>query len=167
MGRVLAFGIGTSEVEHVMATQTLLQQPAKNMEIRVDGGAGVRLFGQGHRAGDHWQDRTAGGTGHVIEYTGEAILLHMAADVSNMTIEAGARAGLIAPGRDDVRLRQGTRIRTEGRGVGAGAGVLADVADRRGRALRHHCGAARERYRADGDMGHQPGRGGAGDRLGA
>ena len=52
----LAFGIGTSEVEHVMATQTLLQAPAKNMRIEVTGNARLRLFRQGHRAGDHRQD---------------------------------------------------------------------------------------------------------------
>ena len=69
----LAFGIGTSEVEHVLATQTLVQRPAKNMLIDVDGtlGAGVTakdmaLFIIGHIG-------TAGGTGHVIEYAGSAV----------------------------------------------------------------------------------------------
>jgi 3-isopropylmalate/(R)-2-methylmalate dehydratase large subunit len=96
----LAFGIGTSEVEHVMATQTLLQQPAKNMQVRVDGTLGFGCSGKDIVLAIIGKIGTAGGTGHVIEYTGEAIrALDMAGrmTVSNMTIEAGARAGLIAP----------------------------------------------------------------------
>jgi 3-isopropylmalate/(R)-2-methylmalate dehydratase large subunit len=96
----LAFGIGTSEVEHVMATQTLLQQPAKNMEIRVDGTLGFGCSAKDIVLAIIGRIGTAGGTGHVIEYTGEAIrVLDMAGrmTVSNMSIEAGARAGLIAP----------------------------------------------------------------------
>jgi 3-isopropylmalate/(R)-2-methylmalate dehydratase large subunit len=96
----LAFGIGTSEVEHVMATQTLLQQPAKNMEVRVDGTLGFGCSAKDIVLAIIGEIGTAGGTGHVIEYTGEAIrALDMAGrmTVSNMSIEAGARAGLIAP----------------------------------------------------------------------
>ena len=96
----LAFGIGTSEVEHVMATQTLLQRPAKNMEVRVDGTLGFGCSGKDIVLAIIGKIGTAGGTGHVIEYTGEAIrALDMAGrmTVSNMSIEAGARAGLIAP----------------------------------------------------------------------
>src|SRR6202047_2839095 len=96
----LAFGIGTSEVEHVMATQTLLQQPAKNMEVRVDGTLGFGCSAKDIVLAIIGKISTAGGNGHVIEYTGEAIrALSMAGrmTVSNMTIEAGARAGLIAP----------------------------------------------------------------------
>jgi 3-isopropylmalate/(R)-2-methylmalate dehydratase large subunit len=96
----LAFGIGTSEVEHVLATQTLLQQKPKTLEIRVDG----RLR-HGVTAKDLilWiigQISTSGGTGYCIEYTGEAIHalgMEERMTVCNMTIEAGARAGLIAP----------------------------------------------------------------------
>jgi 3-isopropylmalate/(R)-2-methylmalate dehydratase large subunit len=96
----LAFGIGTSEVEHVMATQTLLQQPAKNMRVEVTGTLGFGCSGKDIVLAIIGQITTAGGTGHVIEYTGEAIrALDMAGrmTVSNMSIEAGARAGLIAP----------------------------------------------------------------------
>src|ERR1700712_4152225 len=96
----LAFGIGTSEVEHVMATQSLLQKPAKNLLVQVNG-----KLGQGVTAKDLvlaiiGQIGTAGGNGHVIEFAGEAIRgLDMAGrlTVCNMAIEAGARAGLIAP----------------------------------------------------------------------
>ncbi len=96
----LAFGIGTSEVEHVMATQTLLQSPAKNMLVEVTGTLGFGCSGKDIVLAIIGQITTAGGTGHVIEYTGEAIrALDMAGrmTVSNMSIEAGARAGLVAP----------------------------------------------------------------------
>jgi 3-isopropylmalate/(R)-2-methylmalate dehydratase large subunit len=96
----LAFGIGTSEVEHVMATQTLLQAPAKNMKIEVTGTLGFGCSAKDIVLAIIGKITTAGGTGHVIEYTGDTIrALDMAGrmTVSNMTIEAGARAGLIAP----------------------------------------------------------------------
>jgi 3-isopropylmalate/(R)-2-methylmalate dehydratase large subunit len=96
----LAFGIGTSEVEHVLATQTLLQKPAKNMLVRVDGGLPAGCTAKDIILAIIGKIGTAGGTGHVIEYAGEAIrALDMAGrmTVCNMSIEAGARAGLIAP----------------------------------------------------------------------
>jgi 3-isopropylmalate/(R)-2-methylmalate dehydratase large subunit len=96
----LAFGIGTSEVEHVLATQTLLQKPAKNMLVRVDGALPVGCTAKDIILAIIGRIGTAGGTGHVIEYAGEAIrALDMAGrmTVCNMSIEAGARAGLIAP----------------------------------------------------------------------
>jgi 3-isopropylmalate/(R)-2-methylmalate dehydratase large subunit len=99
----LAFGIGTSEVEHVLATQTLLQKPAKNMLVRVDGVLAAGCTAKDIILAIIGKIGTAGGTGHVIEYAGEAIRgLDMAGrmTVCNMSIEAGARAGLIAP--DDV-----------------------------------------------------------------
>ena len=96
----LAFGIGTSEVEHVLATQTLLQKPAKNMLIRVDGRLPVGTTAKDMVLAIIGRIGTAGGTGHVIEYAGEAVrALDMAGrlTVCNMSIEAGARAGMIAP----------------------------------------------------------------------
>jgi len=96
----LAFGIGTSEVEHVLATQTLRQSPAKNMLVRVDGAVGPGVTAKDIVLAIIGRIGTAGGTGHVIEYAGEAIrALDMAGrlTVCNMSIEAGARAGLIAP----------------------------------------------------------------------
>jgi 3-isopropylmalate/(R)-2-methylmalate dehydratase large subunit len=96
----LAFGIGTSEVEHVLATQTLLQRKPKTMEVRVDG----RLpFGVTAKDLILWligRLSTSGGTGYSIEYTGSTIRelsMEERMTVCNMTIEAGARAGLIAP----------------------------------------------------------------------
>jgi 3-isopropylmalate/(R)-2-methylmalate dehydratase large subunit len=96
----LAFGIGSSEVEHVLATQTLLQKPAKNMLVRVDGTLPPGCTAKDIVLAIIGRIGTAGGTGHVIEYAGEAIrALDMAGrmTVCNMTIEGGARAGMIAP----------------------------------------------------------------------
>ncbi len=96
----LAFGIGTSEVEHVLATQTLLQKPALNMLVRVDGKLGLGCTAKDIVLAIIGRIGTAGGNGHVIEYAGEAIrALDMAGrmTVCNMTIEAGARAGMVAP----------------------------------------------------------------------
>jgi 3-isopropylmalate/(R)-2-methylmalate dehydratase large subunit len=96
----LAFGIGTSEVEHVLATQTLLQRPARNMLVRVDGALAPGVTAKDLVLAIIGQIGTAGGTGHVIEFAGDAIRgLDMAGrlTVCNMSIEAGARAGMIAP----------------------------------------------------------------------
>ena len=96
----LAHGIGTSEVEHVLATQTLIQNKARNMRVTVDG-----VLPDGVTAKDIilaiiGEIGTAGGTGHVIEYAGEAIRslsMEGRMTVCNMSIEGGARAGMIAP----------------------------------------------------------------------
>ncbi len=96
----LAFGIGTSEVEHVLATQTLLQKPAKNMLVKVEGELARGVTAKDIVLTIIGKIGTAGGTGHVIEYGGSAIRgLDMAGrmTVCNMSIEAGARAGMIAP----------------------------------------------------------------------
>jgi 3-isopropylmalate/(R)-2-methylmalate dehydratase large subunit len=96
----LAFGIGTSEVEHVLATQTLIQQPARNMLIRADGDMGFGVTAKDLILGIIGRIGTAGGTGHVIEYAGSAIRklsMEGRMTVCNMSIEAGARAGLVAP----------------------------------------------------------------------
>ncbi len=96
----LAFGIGTSEVEHVMATQTLLQKPAKNMKVSVEGTLAPGVTAKDVMLAIIGRIGTAGGTGHVIEFTGSAVrALDMAGrmTICNMSIEAGARAGLIAP----------------------------------------------------------------------
>jgi len=96
----LAFGIGTSEVEHVLATQTLIQKRAKNMLVRVDGKLAAGITAKDIVLAIIGKIGTAGGTGYVIEYTGEAIKalsVEGRMTVCNMSIEAGARAGLIAP----------------------------------------------------------------------
>ena len=96
----LAFGIGTSEVEHVLATQALIQKPARNMRITVEGQRPLGVTAKDLVLAIIGRIGTAGGTGHVIEYAGEAIRelsMEGRMTVCNMSIEAGARAGLIAP----------------------------------------------------------------------
>jgi 3-isopropylmalate/(R)-2-methylmalate dehydratase large subunit len=96
----LAFGIGTSEVEHVLASQCLLQTKPKTMEVRVEGTLGPSVTAKDIILALIAKIGTAGGTGYVLEYTGSAIrALEMEArmTVCNMSIEGGARAGMIAP----------------------------------------------------------------------
>ncbi len=96
----LAHGIGTSEVEHVLATQTLIQKKAKNMLVRVDGRLGPGVTAKDIILAIIGEIGTAGGTGYVIEYAGEAIRdlsMEGRMTVCNMSIEGGARAGLVAP----------------------------------------------------------------------
>ena len=96
----LAHGIGTSEVEHVLATQTLIQRRAKNMRVTVDGTLPAHVTAKDIILSIIGEIGTAGGTGHVIEYAGDAIrALSMEGrmTVCNMSIEGGARAGMIAP----------------------------------------------------------------------
>jgi 3-isopropylmalate/(R)-2-methylmalate dehydratase large subunit len=96
----LAFGIGTTEVEHVLATQTLLLKPARTLEIRVEGKLGAFVTPKDVILHVIGVIGTAGGTGHVIEYRGnvfEQMSIEGRLTVCNMSIEAGARAGLIAP----------------------------------------------------------------------
>ncbi|MEN8196883.1 MAG: 3-isopropylmalate dehydratase large subunit [Pseudomonadota bacterium] len=96
----LAFGIGTSEVEHVLATQTLIQTPAKNMRVNVVGALQPGVTAKDLILAIIGKIGTAGGTGHVIEYAGDtirALSMEERMTICNMTIEGGARAGLIAP----------------------------------------------------------------------
>jgi len=96
----LAHGIGTSEVEHVLATQTLIQKKAKNMRVTVDGQLPAGVTAKDVILAIIGEIGTAGSTGHVLEYSGEVIRslsMEGRMTVCNMSIEAGARAGMIAP----------------------------------------------------------------------
>jgi len=113
----LAFGIGTSEVEHVLATQTLIQQPAKNMRITVDGALQPGVTAKDVILAIIGQIGTAGGTGHVIEYAGEAIRglsMEGRMTICNMSIEAGARAGMIAPDETTFAYLKGKPMAPQG-----------------------------------------------------
>ena len=96
----LAHGIGTSEVEHVLATQTLIQKKSKNMKVEVNGSLGLGVTAKDVTLSIIGETGTAGGTGHVIEYAG-SVISNLSVEgrmtVCNMAIEGGARAGLIAP----------------------------------------------------------------------
>ncbi|HQV04780.1 MULTISPECIES: 3-isopropylmalate dehydratase large subunit [unclassified Novosphingobium] len=106
----LAFGIGTSEVEHVLATQTLLLKQSKSMEVRIEGDLGPGVTAKDLVLHITGVLGAAGGTGYVIEYTGAAIRnlsIEGRLTVSNMAIEHGARAGLIAPDEKTIEYVKG------------------------------------------------------------
>src|SRR5215213_7379623 len=113
----LAHGIGTSEVEHVLATQTLIQKKAKNMRVTVDGSLPAGVTAKDIILAIIGEIGTAGGTGHVIEYAGEAIrALSMEGrmTVCNMSIEGGARAGMIAPDEKAFEFLKGRPMSPKG-----------------------------------------------------
>jgi len=113
----LAFGIGTSEVEHVLATQTLLQSPLKNMRITIEGNLTTGVTAKDLILAVIGEIGTAGGTGYVIEYAGQAIrelTMEGRMTVCNMTIEAGARGGLIAPDETTFEFLRGRPMSPKG-----------------------------------------------------
>jgi len=113
----LAHGIGTSEVEHVLATQTLVQKKSKTMLIRVDGKVGAGVTAKDIALAIIGKIGTAGGTGHAIEFGGDAIrALSMEGRMTlcNMAIEAGARAGLVAPDEKTFAYLQGRQYAPQG-----------------------------------------------------
>ena len=113
----LAFGIGTSEVEHVLATQTLLLQQSKSMEVRVEGEVGPGVTAKDVIMHVIGVIGAAGGSGYVIEYRGdvfEAMSVEERLTVCNMSIEGGARAGLIAPDETTFRYLKGRPMAPKG-----------------------------------------------------
>jgi 3-isopropylmalate/(R)-2-methylmalate dehydratase large subunit len=113
----LAFGIGTSEVEHVLATQCLVQKQPKTMEVRVDGVLSNLCSAKDVILAIIGKIGTAGGTGYVIEYTGSAIrALSMEGRMTlcNMSIEGGARAGMVAPDEDTIAYIKGRPLAPKG-----------------------------------------------------
>ncbi len=113
----LAFGIGTSEVEHVMATQCLIQKKSKNMRVTIDGPVGEGVSAKDIVLRIIGEIGTAGGTGHTIEFAGEGITnlsMEGRMTVCNMTIEGGARAGLVACDQTTVDYVKGRPFAPEG-----------------------------------------------------
>ncbi|MDC3104490.1 3-isopropylmalate dehydratase large subunit [Candidatus Pelagibacter bacterium] len=113
----LAFGIGTSEVEHVLATQTLIQKKSKNLRINVNGKLPIGVTAKDVILKIIGTIGTAGGTGYVIEFAGEVIrnfTMEERMTVCNMTIEAGARAGLIAPDDKTFEYLKGKTMSPKG-----------------------------------------------------
>ena len=132
----LAFGIGTSEVEHVLATQTLSLTPFKTMAITVDGTLKPGVTAKDIILAVIAKIGTGGGAGYVLEYRGEAIRklsMEGRMTICNMSIEAGARAGMIAPDETTFEYVQGRPHAPARRGLGRGRRVLADPAHRRRR----------------------------------
>ena len=153
----LAFGIGTSEVEHVLATQTLLQFKPKTFELRVDG-----ELGRGVTAKDMilyliGQIGTAGGTGYVLEYTGDcvsALTMEERMTVCNMSIEAGARAGMIAPDQTTFDYLDG--LPESPKDFAAAIERWKQLPSDPGANLRQVQRLPRQRYRTAGHLGNQP-----------
>ena len=143
----LAFGIGTSEVEHVLATQTLLLQQSKTMEIRVDGTLGFGVSSKDVVLAIIGRIGAAGGTGYVIEFTGEvirAMSVEGRLTVSNMSIEGGARSGLIAPDETTFAYLKGRPMAPAGeawdRAVAYWRTLPSDAAARYDRSVQLHAG---------------------------
>ena len=127
----LAFGIGTSEVEHVLATQCLAQQKPKTMKIDVRGRLEEGVTAKDLALGIIGHIGTDGATGHVIEYAGPAVrALSMEGRMTlcNMSIEAGARAGMVAPDETTIAYVKGKRFAPAGRRVGKSSCTLAESA---------------------------------------
>ncbi len=144
----LAHGIGTSEVEHVLATQTLIQSKARNMRVKVDGALPPGVTAKDIILAIIGEIGTAGGTGHVIEYCGSAIeslSMEGRMTVCNMSVEGGARAGMIAPDEKTYAYLKDRPKSPKDDFVGSGAASLGHAAQRRGRAFRPRGEAQRRR----------------------
>ena len=164
---VLAFGIGTSEVEHVLATQTLSQRRPRSMRVEFTGSLPPALTSKDVILGAIGRLGVSGGVGHVLEYSGEVDPRPLDGRPPDhlQHVHRGRR-----PGRNDLSRRHDVRLSrrpsrgAEGRGVGAGPRSLARAADGRGRRLRRGGRDRRLRARAAGHLGHEPGHGGSGGR---
>ncbi len=163
----LAFGIGTSEVEHVLATQCMVQSKPRSMRIRYDGSLGFGVTAKDLILATIGQMGVDGAVGHVVEYAGPAI--ESLSMEGRMTIcehdDRGRR-----PRRDDrlpdeIDLRMGRSGGPQRRYEVPGA--LAVAADRRRRDVRSRDRRRRGRAQPDGDLGHEPGDGRVGDRIGS
>ena len=166
----LAFGIGTSEVEHVLATQTLIQAPAKNMLIEVNGSLGAGVSPKDVILAIIGKIGTAGGTGHVFEYAGSTfrdMSMEGRMTVCNMSIEAGARAGLVAPDEKTIAYVKGRPYAPKGAAWEQAVAYWRTLPSDPGRQLRQGGASRRRRHRAARHLGHQPGAGRADHRPGA
>ena len=143
----------------VLATQTLLQRDPKTYEVRVDGRLDPGVSAKDIILALIARIGIGGGTGHVFEYTGDAIralTMEQRMTICNMSIEGGARAGLIAPDDTTFEYVEGRTHAPQGADWDAAAGQLADAADRRRRDLRPIDHDRRRRARADGHLRHEP-----------
>ncbi len=155
----MAFGIGTSEVEHVMATQTLPLKPFKTMAITVEGTLKPGRDREGHHPRRHREDRhrRRSGLRARIPRQRDPRPLDGGAHDDLQHVDRGRRPrGHGRPRRDDVRVREGQAARSAGSGLGGRRRLLAHPSHRRGRRLRRRGVPRRERARAVRDVGHQP-----------
>ena len=155
----IAFGIGTSEVEHVLATQTLPQARPKTMAVNVDGELPAGVTAKDIVLALIAKVGTGGGQGYIVEYRGSAIrALSMEGrmTICNMSIEWGAKAGLIAPDETTFAYLQGRPHAPEGADWDAAVALLVDAADRPGRGVRRRGRSGRDRPEPVRHLGHQP-----------
>ena len=153
----LAFGIGTSEVEHVLATQCLVQRKPKSMRIRYEGELGFGVTAKDLILGTIGQMGVDGAVGHVVEYAGpaiEALSMEGRMTVCNMTIEGGGRAGMVAPDDTTFAWVRTPGARRRGR-PGAGASCAPTTARRFDREVVVDAGALSPMV----TLGHEPGAG--------
>lgn len=137
----LAFGIGTSEVEHVLATQCLVQKKPKTMEVRVDGTLSACCTSKDIILAIIGKIGTAGGTGHVIEYTGasiRALSMEGRMTLCNMSIEGGARAGMVAPDDETVSYITGRPLAPKGALLDQAKQAWKDLSTDPGAVYDHH-----------------------------
>ena len=156
----LAFGIGTSEVEHVLATQTLPQARPATLAVTVEGDAPAGVTAKDIILSVIAAIGTGGGIGSIIEYRGSAIrALSMEGrmTVCNMSIEAGARAGMVRPDDTTFAWLEGPPERADRRGVGSSARRLAEPGHRPRHRLRPGVRDRRGQPRPVGELGHEPG----------
>ena len=155
----LALGIGTSEVEHVLATQTLIQAKSKNMRALVDGKLPPGVTAKDIILAIIGEIGTAGGTGYALEYAGEAIRslsMEGRMTVCNMSVEGGAKAGFIAPDEKAYDYLKDKPKAPKGKAWDEAMRYWETLVIRRRRAFRPRDQAARRRAAAAGDLGHQP-----------
>ena len=153
----LAFGIGTSEVEHVMATQTLPQDKPKTFRINVEGTLPIGVTAKDIVLHIIGQIGTAGATGYVVEYAGSAIrALSMEGrmTICNMSIEAGARAGMIAPDATTFAYLKGRRFSPARRSMGRGRPALVRTCNRCRSKIRPRTHHRRHRHHPHRQLGH-------------
>ena len=161
----LAFGIGTSEVEHVLATQCLVQSKPKSMRINYSGDLGFGVTSKDLILATIGRLGTSGMQGYAVEYAGPAINalpMENRMTICNMTIEGGGRAGMIEP--DEVTFEYVKGRPGVTRGHGRRDRPLEAAADRGGRLVRPRGGHRRVRAFADGHLGHDAGDGHRGHR---
>ncbi len=166
----LAYGIGTSEVEHVLATQTLIQSKSKNMRAVVDGKLPPGVTAKDIILAIIGEIGTAGGTGYALEYAGEAIRVAVDGRPHDGLQHVGRgrrQGGLHRARREGLRLSQGPAALAQGQALGRGHALLGDAPLRRRRAFRPRDQARCRQAAAARHLGHQPGAGHIGHRTGA
>ena len=156
----LAFGIGSSELTHVLATQALIQRRPKTMRVRFEGRLPLGVTAKDLILALIGHVGAAGGTGYAVEYAGSAIRdlpVEGRLTICNLSIELGAKMGLIAPDEKTFEYLRGRALCAARRDVGAGRRGVATTAERCRCGVRPRSRHRRREDHSAGDLGHQPG----------